>query len=119
MDETFHRAYGPDGEPVVIDALPFDALCLGRGLFETVLLIGGGLVLEREHLARLMASCGALSICDPSAVKPVWEAAARRACASGLERARLRVAVFADEGRGPVGSGVREASAGAGGAGNA
>ena len=83
------------GQPLEPALLPFDSLCLGRGLFETMLVINGNLVFADRHEARLAASCAELSIASANEVRAFMGAAADFAAAAEHPRARLRIAAFA------------------------
>jgi len=78
--------------------LPIDALSLGRGVFETMLVASGTIAFRDEHLSRLTASCVALGIAKADSVESLFAAAeARIGCLKPM-RARMRLAVFAGNG---------------------
>jgi len=109
-EETIHRIMATQGaEPAAAD-LPLDALSLGRGVFETVLVLGGRAVLGGRHQERLARSCEELEITSAQQARRLFKQAVEIAAREGPARARLRLAVFADSGRPPVGLlAVREA----------
>lgn len=75
-------------------ALPLDSICLGRGIFESILVVDGRLVLAREHLDRLIASAGALGIADAAEAERIFEGARAFAADNPIARAKLRVTIF-------------------------
>lgn len=92
---TENLFFDSSGRPVDPNQLPFDSLCLARGVFETILFVGGKPAFQREHEDRLRASCRALSIATADEVKAIMHAAAASLAASCLPRLRVRVSIFA------------------------
>lgn len=84
--------------------VPIDALSLGEGVFETVLVLSSGRpVFPERHRRRLAASCSALGIACEGVANSLFQKALDLCGTGGMATARLRVAVFAGSaGVGPV-----------------
>lgn len=95
-----------DRAGVVSDAsrLPLDALSLGKGVFETLLVTRGALALCAEHAERMKRSCRELGIASEMDVDAIFSAAERLATEQSRRgRMRMRIAVFAGGERGACG----------------
>ena len=103
-DTALHAIVDSSGRPVVAGDLPFDSLSLGRGVFETILVLSGKPVFARAHGERLAASCIELGIATGAEAACILAAGFEFAAGETPARGRLRTAVFAGaDGRGPVG----------------
>ena len=91
VDAAGRRSEGPE--------LPVNAVSLGRGVFETVLVLSGRAVFAREHAERLAASCEALEIATPEDARDLFEHGLAFAGERPMPRGRLRVAVFGRTGQ--------------------
>jgi 4-amino-4-deoxychorismate lyase len=97
--ETYQATIDVGGNVGAVGELPVDALSLGRGVFETMLVINGRAALAGEHAARLARSCEALAIASPDEAKRLFDAALNWLRDIAPERARFRVAVFGHAGK--------------------
>lgn len=91
------------GKSVEAPALPADALSLGRGVFETVLILNGRPVFPQRHARRLLSSCEALDIATPAEIRAIFNRALEIAASEDRARTRMRVAVFGDPRHAPAG----------------
>jgi branched-subunit amino acid aminotransferase/4-amino-4-deoxychorismate lyase len=86
------------GQPVDAARLPFDSLCLAKGVFETILFVQGQPAFAGEHEARLLASCEALSITTRQQARTMMRAAICACSRRPVARLRARVSVFGGAG---------------------
>ncbi len=92
------------GGDVAVANLPIDSLSLGKGVFETALVLNGEIAFAARHVERLVRSCKALEIAGEREARAIFAAAREKATTFPEARARLRLAVFAAaEDRPPVG----------------
>lgn len=102
MTDVLYRVIDPSGGEVEASRLPLDAMSLGRGVFETVLVVGGRVILLEEHARRLGASCEALGVSTGKDAVALLDHAVGLAGEVGCERVRMRVAVFGTVGDAPA-----------------
>ena len=100
--EARYRFVGADGR-VLSGMPPADALSLGEGAFETVLVLSGRPAMARRHLLRLERSCAELGICRTEEARAIFAAGLDFAASEPELRARLRTAVLGEEGGRAVG----------------
>ena len=100
--ESVFAVFGLDGLVEACEGLPVDALSLGEGVFETVLLLSGRPAFPQRHAARLAASCRDLEIAGPEEVEVLFRRSVEFCADFAAERGRMRTAVFAGGRRGPV-----------------
>ncbi len=92
--ESAFAVFGLGGHMESCAGLPIDALSLGEGVFETVLVLSGRPVFSRRHEARLAASCAELGIALQREARQLYNTALEWAAATVAPRLRLRIAVF-------------------------
>ncbi|MHC4712072.1 MAG: aminotransferase class IV [Planctomycetota bacterium] len=90
------------GGDITVEVLPVDSLSLGKGVFETALVLNGKVAFATRHLARLVRSCKALNIAAEEEARAIFAVALERTAAFPEARARLRLAVFAAAGGRPA-----------------
>jgi len=100
--ESVFAVFEPGGPVHACENLPIDALSLGEGVFETVLLLRGRPVFPERHAARLAASCRDLEVADPQEAAALFRRSVEFCAGFKADRGRMRTAVFAGARRGPV-----------------
>jgi branched-subunit amino acid aminotransferase/4-amino-4-deoxychorismate lyase len=96
-----HICIGREGV-VSCDTLPFDAVSLGQGVFETILFLKRRGVLWERHVARLAASCEALSIASAGDAERIAGCCLEVVAGMRRDAARVRLAVFGAPGTSPA-----------------
>lgn len=95
-----HLCIGLDGR-TECSALPFDAVCLGQGVFETILFLNGCAILWERHISRLAQSCEALSIASARDATRLAGYCNGAVAETHRQAARVRIAVFGATGAPP------------------